>query len=335
MKKSILTIGIPTYNRANQLDKAIKVIFEELSSLKHKVELLVSDNNSNDNTFKVVDKWREKLDINYFKNETNLGFDSNVDLVVKNASSNYVLILSDDDILIPGSLKYYLDIISKTKDVSIIIGKARFMNHEMNHEVLNFSDKAFSKFKEHKTYEFENGVELFSFTEKIFCGISGVLFNREKYLRENLDDFFNSQFIHTAAMFKILSGNFSKVFIINNPCLNYRLGDSKKTEIKNQNEIMKVGLGILHLLTQIKEDYPKDIWYKIYEKELNWTRSLLIGIKSREGISPKIKKSYLEIIDSERNYKIIDSVILNAPDFFFKLSYKIYRLIRYGNLGYK
>lgn len=139
MENSILTIGIPTYNRANQLDKAIEVIFEELSSLKYKVELLVSDNNSVDNTFEVVDKWRGKLEINYSKNETNLGFDSNVDLVVKKASSNYVLILSDDDLLIPGGLKNYLDIISKTKDVSIIIGKARFMNHE----TLNFSHNHF------------------------------------------------------------------------------------------------------------------------------------------------------------------------------------------------
>lgn len=334
MEKSILTIGIPTYNRANQLDKAIKVIFEELSSLKHKVELLVSDNNSIDNTFKVVDKWREKLDINYSKNETNLGFDSNVDLVVKKASSNYVLILSDDDILVPGSLKYYLDIISKTKDVSIIIGKARFMNHEMNHEVLNFSDKAFSKFKENKSYEFENGVELFSFTEKIFCGISGVLFNREKYLRENLDAFFNSQFIHTAAMFKMLSRKSAKVFIINYPCFKYRLGDSKRAHIKSQNEIMKVGLGLLDLLNQIKGDYPKGVWDKIYEKELNWNRALLIGIKSREGISKGIENSYKNLIPDDRKYKLLDFVILNFPNFAFRISYKIYRLFTYGKMSY-
>ena len=330
----MLTIGIPTYNRANKLDNAIKAIYEELSSLNQKVELLISDNNSSDNTFEIINKWREKLEINYSKNQTNLGFDSNVDLVIKKASSNYILILSDDDILIPGALKSYLEIIRNNQNLAIIIGKAKFMNYEMKTEIINFSDKAFSKFKEHKTYEFDNGVELFSFTEKIFCGISGVLFNREKYLKENLDDFFNSQFIHTAAIFKMLSRKSAKVFIINYPCFKYRLGDSKKAHIKNQNEIMKVGLGLLDLLNQIKGDYPKQIWNKIYEKELNWNRSLLIGIKSREGISKWIENSYKNLIPDDRKYKLLDFVILNFPNFVFRISYKIYRLFAFRKISY-
>ena len=331
---TILTIGIPTYNRANQLDNAIRAIYEELSSLTQRVELLISDNNSTDNTFEVVNKWRKKLDINYSKNQSNLGFDSNVDLVVKKANSNYILILSDDDILIPGALKNYLEIIRNNKNLAIIIGKAKFMNYEMKTEIINFSDEAFSNFKERRIYEFENGIQLFGFTEKIFCGISGVLYNRERYLRENLDNFFNSQFIHSAAIFKMLSRKSAKVFIINYPCFKYRLGDSKRAHIKSQNEIMKVGLGLLDLLNKIKGDYPKGIWDKIYEKELNWNRTLLIGIKSREGISKGIKNSYKNLIPDDRKYKLLDFVILNFPNFVFRFSYKIYRLFTYGKMSY-
>ena len=69
-------------------------------------------------------------------------------------------------------------------------------------------------------------------------------------------------------------------------------------------------------------------------KELNWVRSLLIGIKSREGIPSKIQKEYLRLIDNDRKFKFLDSIIINFPDIIFKISYNFYRIIRYGKLGY-
>lgn len=333
-RSPLLTLGIPTFNRSLYLNKAIESVFKEITSNDLEIEVLISDNNSTDNTKEIVEKWNEKFEINYSRNKTNLGFDKNIDLIVKNAKSDFVLIMSDDDIIYPNSLNLYLDILKANKNVSIIIGKAKFMDNVMKKEIKTFSDKAFKNFKESKVYEFENGLELFSHTKKIFCGITGVLFNKRKYLEEQFSAFYNSQFLHTAAIFKILSYNNSKVFIINKPCFYYRLGNSKNSKIKSQYDIMKTGLGILDLLIKIKNFYPLDVWNPIYNKELNWSRSLLIGIKAREGIAEGIIEKYKVLIDENRKLKFIDYIIFNSPDIFFRFFYLIYRFFKFGSFRY-
>ena len=81
-----LTIGIPTYNRADKLEISIKAIMEERNRYPDKnIEVLVSDNCSSDDTFKVVSKFEN---ISYYRNEQNLGFDLNVDSVIKKAKAD-------------------------------------------------------------------------------------------------------------------------------------------------------------------------------------------------------------------------------------------------------
>ena len=326
-----LTIGIPTYNRDKYLNELLESIFLEMNSIEFPIEIIISDNCSIDSTSIIVSNWENKLPIKYSKNDENLGMDANIDVIFRKASSEYVLLVSDDDLLIRGILKYYYDLILE-ENPSIVYSKAMFKSHDLSNKEL-FTDKALANFKESKIYKFKNGAEFYKFTEKFYCGLTGVMMKREDFLESNRELFKGSIFIQAGVAMEIMSKKNAPVFFINKELWIYRLGKTS-SRIKNQNQISEIGFGLLDLLNKVKHLYPNKIWQKIYMKELNWVRSLLIGIKSREGISLNIKRSYIEIIDSERNYKIIDSVILNAPDFFFKISYKIYRLIRYGNLEY-
>ena len=45
-----LTIAIPTYNRAAILKKCLSSIFSQINGLEKHINILVSDNNSDDNT---------------------------------------------------------------------------------------------------------------------------------------------------------------------------------------------------------------------------------------------------------------------------------------------
>ena len=333
IKKPLITVGIPTYNRCNELDNSIKAIYNEIVSLDQEIELLISDNNSNDNTKEIVKNWSKKLNITYIKNSKNIGFDRNVDNVMKNASGDYVLIMSDDDILIKDSLNLYLDALKEVEEATVFIGKARFMNYDLTQESFDFRDKAFDNFKDTKMYFFKNGEQLFSFSKKFFCGISGLMFKKDNYLKEDLDDFKDSQFIHSAAIFKILSKKESKVCVINKHCFLYRMGENDSNKIKNADNIFLVGFGLLNLLNLVKQYYTLKVWVNLYQKELNWVRGLVLGVKAREGLSKRARLDFKNLLDKDRKWKIIDYILINSPDSIYRLPYKIYRLIRYKKIS--
>ena len=53
--RPLLTIGIPTFNRGQQLKVALNNLSEQLKTLNtSKIELLVSDNSSTDSTIQIL-----------------------------------------------------------------------------------------------------------------------------------------------------------------------------------------------------------------------------------------------------------------------------------------
>jgi glycosyltransferase involved in cell wall biosynthesis len=70
------------------------------------VELLVSDNASSDGTQALVTAYQSRgAAIGYIRNETNVGADRNILNCYEHASGRYVWILSDDDLIEPGTVK--------------------------------------------------------------------------------------------------------------------------------------------------------------------------------------------------------------------------------------
>jgi glycosyltransferase involved in cell wall biosynthesis len=108
----LLTIAIPTYNRAHYLEGLLAVLHEQLQS-ETRVELLVSDNASTDNTAATVAKYQSRgVAIRSIRNESNLGADRNILQCYLEASGKYVWVFSDDDLILPGTVKRVLDILS-------------------------------------------------------------------------------------------------------------------------------------------------------------------------------------------------------------------------------
>lgn len=96
-----LTIAIPTYNRVKSLQATLlKFISQiELQALTE-IEILISDNCSTDNTTEICARIafeHPTVSITYIRNETNIGFDRNVDNLFRYAKGFYVWTFSDDD----------------------------------------------------------------------------------------------------------------------------------------------------------------------------------------------------------------------------------------------
>lgn len=107
-EKPLLTIAIPTYNRSAFLAQLLEVLAPQLVE-EPRVELMISDNSSQDDTPTVVESFREKgLALTYKRNETNIGADANFIHCFEMARGEYVWIFGDDDIIVPGGLQAVL-----------------------------------------------------------------------------------------------------------------------------------------------------------------------------------------------------------------------------------
>ena len=110
----LLSICIPTYNRADYLDTCIKSI---MHYTKDDIEILIQDNDSPDNTGEIVEKYNKDKRISYIKNPTNIGVVKNIWTLIGRAQGQYIVFLTDDDYFLPGGIEKLLTFITDTSPV--------------------------------------------------------------------------------------------------------------------------------------------------------------------------------------------------------------------------
>lgn len=96
----ILSICVPTFNRARYLECLLQDLAEQIGKLGLSYELLIGDNCSQDNTEEIVAKFNQQLNIVYFRRHQNLGSSENLNQLYRAAKGRYTIYLADDDFLI-------------------------------------------------------------------------------------------------------------------------------------------------------------------------------------------------------------------------------------------
>lgn len=171
MKNKILTIGIPTYNRAARVVESVK----EIQKLQiQDIEILIIDNNSQDETEKKM-KDLSILDarINYIKNQKNIGGIANLTKILKEAQGEYIYLISDEDII---NIEFIINImpILESKRFGLIFGSI-------------YDKISNSMYKKELNREYNNIFEIPNneLQDIVFRGyMSGIIFKKEKI---NLD----------------------------------------------------------------------------------------------------------------------------------------------------
>ena len=94
----ILSIGIPTFNRANDLNQLLSNLYN--SHLNEEVQILVSNNGSTDSTNEILVYWLGLFgeNLTVLTQVENLGFDLNVVALYESAKSSYIWFMSDEDV---------------------------------------------------------------------------------------------------------------------------------------------------------------------------------------------------------------------------------------------
>ncbi|MGM4967166.1 glycosyltransferase family 2 protein [Tardiphaga sp. 1201_B9_N1_1] len=113
----MVTIAIPTFNRARHLRHCIK---SALAQTYDNFEVLVSNNASTDTTYEVLKEFSdEKLRI--VQQKINIGLLPNWNACLANAKGDYVVFLSDDDRVSPFMIQKAIDVVRKRPGLPIVV----------------------------------------------------------------------------------------------------------------------------------------------------------------------------------------------------------------------
>lgn len=104
-RRPLLTIAIPTYNRAKFLNELLACLWDQCVAVPE-IELLVSDNASDDETPSLVESYQSRgWPIHYIRNRSNVGPDANFVQCFERAAGKYVWMIGDDDLVVPGAIR--------------------------------------------------------------------------------------------------------------------------------------------------------------------------------------------------------------------------------------
>jgi len=106
-----ITICIPTFNRDTRLLVCLQSLEAATCLLTTPIEILVSDNASSDRTFEILQDWHfsnTAVTFNFHRNLVNVGGYENIKVLINAAQGEYLLWCTDDDFLLPDSIKNIL-----------------------------------------------------------------------------------------------------------------------------------------------------------------------------------------------------------------------------------
>jgi glycosyltransferase involved in cell wall biosynthesis len=184
LKEPIFSVCIPTFNRLGDLKNCIASVISAAICFQGNVEIVVSDNASTDGT----SLWLQNLELNYpniifkqYKNIENIGAIRNIKKIAKEATGSYIMLLTDDDLLVPSALNILHNCIVDKKTMPphfVKVANLTFMTK---------SKRAFFYGLKNTIDDFSNPINFFDI-EKFSHILSGCVVKNHIGLIERIND---------------------------------------------------------------------------------------------------------------------------------------------------
>ncbi len=267
MNEPLLSICIPTYNRANYLKDILASIFVQFDcpEMYNQVEVLVSDNAGNDNTEDVVMEYQKKYkNLFYFKNEINVGLSKNLIICINKARGLYAWSSGDDDLFLEGSIKHVLSSIKNNPGLGLIsVNYSQYSEKEEKYICLSMFDKLAINPKKNdliKDLLFNNGKEYFSFFNDAPSFFPSTIMLRSIWISTNVNDYVGTCFEQYATV--LLNINKIKILTISKPLIRGLIPTNGWQS--DGNKLFSIQLGAMKVRELVFRDsrnpFPRDIF---------------------------------------------------------------------------
>jgi len=186
---NLISITIPTFNRAPFLDACLK--FHIPLARKHNVKIFISDNASDDHTQEVVKRWCAEYSlIFYIRNPNNVGADANFEQALKLADTKYVWLLGDTYKIPEKVLDYLVDLLTSRSVVyDLIVFNWKNRVRDIPSQDYNDPNKILSDIGWHMT-----------------C-LSVLIYRTDMLLVCNFKSYLDTYFIQTGIIFDYISSH--------------------------------------------------------------------------------------------------------------------------------
>ncbi len=189
---SKLSICIPTRNREAYLNECLNSL---LSQDMDDLEVVIVDGASTDNTKSLVEKYAKLFsNLVYFRRDECVGVDRDILRAVQLSHGEYCWLMSDDDLLEHGALKYvlnYIDLYSPLSGISV-----NYIAYDSKMQFKIHTVPAISRSKIKNDFLFTDCKKCFSNLGMHLGFLSGQIVNRDIWLKtvsnNNLDNYYNS-----------------------------------------------------------------------------------------------------------------------------------------------
>ena len=220
----LLSICIPTFNRSSDLKLCIdSIVYQKDFFLNNNVEIIVSDNLSNDNTKMLCKEYELRFGskFKYSRNKVNIGAAKNLEKSLSLCNGQYLKLSNDTNIFIEGSISY---ILNSLRDNEFSNNYIYFTNNLFKNEskiIVNNLDEFVKKTSFYSTWILYYGVYKKQFIDSKSFDKVGKLNLINDSLYENIINS-NKTIIYNEPIIKLIKPvikkgnyNFFEVFVTN------------------------------------------------------------------------------------------------------------------------
>jgi abequosyltransferase len=337
MKKTLLSICIPTYNRAFYLNDFLEK-FSKFSIDFNLIELSFSDNASEDETLYILNKWKVTFPNFVFSSNTlNIGFDRNLHNSIFQSNGIFCLPFGDDDLLDEEGLKKLLIELDSPfiNDLYILSGKL------VNNDLTKIKHRRILKSPINNIFKLTTPKDLASYIDSIYNDISflflfmGSLVIRKEVLDIKIYTLMDTGYDHVYNLLniifraelktiKILNDTFYYARTSQNSYNNYR-GSHFYSDLKT----FKLILDKLKLSKNERKLISKSIG-RLFLRQHNFHQLIVFSRNYKDRnliISYKKLLFYYSILNIYTNFAIFLS-----SEFFYKTIRFLYKFIKSKNI---
>ena len=319
----LLSICIPTYNRAVCLQECLESILSSAKGFEDKIEINILDNASRDNTEEMVRKYQTKYNfINYEKRINTVNVNENIFEAASLSTGSYIWVFGDDDKVVSAAVSKIMERIEE--GYNFIICNSTLYNRDFTEIIL----KTGLPFNEDEIITDKN-----EFLKKVNIKIgiiSSIIFRKDFYFR--IDKNLNRKYLELGLpfLFSIYSdlSDTLHVFMIGNPVILQRGENAPPGATKEWYECFAVGISLV-LDGLYNKGYSKSTIDAV--KRVMLRKYIMHDISNRRRNDLDLKGVYKMIFPHYRKYLLFWFVCvpgLFLPKVFIVLMNKIVLMVR-------
>lgn len=120
-RSPLLSICIPSYNRPDLLERLLRTIDGDPKAL----EVVICEDHApkRAEVRRTVEGFRDagRFEVVYHENHANLGYDGNLQELIRRANGEFVMFMGDDDEFTPGQLDRFLEFLRGNRDLGYVL----------------------------------------------------------------------------------------------------------------------------------------------------------------------------------------------------------------------